>query len=41
MSEEIMNTWEEDVVSKLTEFISNMVDVSSNCNMATVYKRKI
>ena len=39
--EEIPKTWEEDIVSKLSEFINNMISVSDNCNMATVYHKKV
>lgn len=41
MSEDVAKTWEEDVVNKLSEFINNMVSVSSNCNMATIYRKQV
>lgn len=38
---DVVTTWEEDVQTKLTEFITNMLSVSGNCNMATVYRKKV
>lgn len=41
VSVDVPATWEEDVVNKLSEFINNMISVSKNCNMATVYHKQV
>lgn len=36
-----VTTWEEEVKTKLNEFIDNMLLVSKECNMATKYFRPV
>jgi len=37
----VVSTWEADVEKKISEFITNMLSVSKNCNMATIYRKKV